>query len=202
MTSKTRTSKTHDLENILDDLDEKAQQQSDQLSVGTTLDAFAERSFGAMVTIIALVAALPLVGGIPGMSAITGALILLVAIQYLIGHDHIWVPQRLRDLSIKAETLRKAIEKTRPYAARVDAVIKPRLQVVVDGPIARSAIAVAAIALAITFFPMEVVPFGVMVPALSVLALGLALVGRDGVLALVGLGGAVLTLYTLYAGLL
>lgn len=191
--AETNDADTHDLERVLGDLGDAAREQDETISVGDALDAFATRSFGAILTVFALIAALPLVGAIPGVSIITGTMIILTAGQFLIGRETPWTPQRVRELSIDAETLEKAIRKSRPYAAAIDRWIRPRLSFLTDNRIARTAIALASLALAATFFPLAIVPGGVFAPALSILALGLAMLGRDGALALVGYGGVALT---------
>ena len=185
---------THDLENTLDDLTDAARSADSELTVEDLLDAFAQRSFGALLTVAALVAALPLIGAIPGVSIVTGALILLISVQMLLGRRTPWTPQRLRRIPLDAETLEKAVEKTRPVAAWIDGLIKPRLAFLADGAAARTAIALASIGLAVLFFPLALIPGGVWPPSLAIVALGLALVANDGVLTLIGAAGAAGTL--------
>lgn len=181
---------THDLENVLDGLQEAAEEAGDGITVGETVDAFAARSFGALLTMVALVAALPVIGAIPGVSIITGTIIILISLQYLVGRDAPWIPNRIREMSIGADKLKDAIDVTRPYAAKVDSVIRPRLTILTKGPVAGAAIAAAAIILALLFYPLALIPGGVWAPSLSIVALGLALLGNDGVLAVFGGLGA------------
>ncbi|MEO1329063.1 MAG: exopolysaccharide biosynthesis protein [Pseudomonadota bacterium] len=192
------SSETHDLENVLEALDETAQEAEGKLTVGQTVDAFAQRSFGALLTMVSLIAALPIIGAIPGVSILTGTIVILIAAQYLIGRETPWLPDRLRKISVDPATLQNGIEKVKPYVARVDAVIKPRWTVLTEGPVARTSIAIASIALAIIFYPMAVIPGGVWLPALAVMALGLALVGRDGVLAAIGGALGLASIYAVY----
>lgn len=180
-----------DLENVLEALQETAEQCSQEMTVGEALDAFASRSFGALLTVLAAVAAMPLIGAIPGVSILTGSLIILVAAQFLAGRKTPWAPQNLRDISIDAETVASGVKKARPYAARIDALIRPRLTFLTQGPVARTAIALAAIGLALLFYPAALLPGAVWAPALSILALGLGLLGDDGALTLVGFSGGV-----------
>lgn len=194
-------SDTHDLENVLDALSDCAEEAGDALSVGRALDVFAERSFGALLTVIAAIAALPVIGAIPGVSILTGTLIILVAAQFLIGRKSPWIPRRLRALTIPPDKMKSAVETVKPYAGRVDDVIRPRLTALTRGAAAEAAIAVLSILLALLFYPAAVIPGGVWVPALSVMALGLALVARDGALAIVGAFGGIASL-ALLLGLL
>lgn len=182
---------THDLEEVLDGLRESAEDASDgKMTVGDTVDAFAARSFGALLTMVALVAAMPIIGAIPGVSILTGTIIVLVCLQFLAGRDAPWLPKRVRDISIDADKMTSAIETVRPYVAKVDRVIRPRLTFLTKGGAPQTIIAIASIFLAALFYPAAFIPGGVWVPSLAVLFLGLALVGNDGVLALIGWAGA------------
>ena len=58
------------------------------------------------------------------------------------------------------------------------AIISPPMQVVIS---------LIAIILALTFFPLGMVPFGVVAPAAIILVLGLGITARDGVFILLGL---------------
>ncbi len=189
---------THDLENVLDDLGDAAEASDKRMSVGDVLEAFEARSFGALLTLVALIAALPVIGAIPGVSILTGTLIVLIAGQYVVGRTTPWIPERLRQLSVGADSMRSGVEAARPYAARIDKVVRPRLTFLTSSRAAKTVIAAGAVALALLFYPMALVPGGVWPPALSVMALGLALLSGDGVLALVGGVGGVGSIAALF----
>ncbi|MCH9809499.1 MAG: exopolysaccharide biosynthesis protein [Alphaproteobacteria bacterium] len=169
------------LTDIIDRLDEQLDE--GQLSVDDVLDAFEDRSFGALYTVIGLIAAAPVVGAIPGMSIITGTLIFLIAIQHAAGRKHPWIPRVLRDRSIGADKLEKATEKVRPYARAVDRHVRPRLNWVISGVLQRRFAAVVICMLALTMIPLALVPWGVQPPATAILLFGVAMMGRDGVFA-------------------
>ena len=44
--------------------------------------------------------------------------------------------------------------------------------------------------LAITFFPLALLPFGVFVPAMTIVMLGVGITTRDGLVVLLGMGAA------------
>jgi len=178
-----------DLEDMLGRLQDAAEKGEGAMSVGEMLDVFDSRSFGALLTLIALLAMIPIVSAIPGFSILTGSLLILVAGQYLLGRPTPWIPEKLRSVSVGRETMCKAVAKSKPYAARIDQYLKPRLQPLTTNAVSRMLIALATIALALSFYPLALIPGGVTIPAVSIVALGLALVARDGVLALIGGGG-------------
>ncbi|MEO0852034.1 MAG: exopolysaccharide biosynthesis protein [Cyanobacteria bacterium J06648_11] len=183
--------------NVLDDVLSELEQaiDGDQTTVGTILSAFQDRSFGALYTLVALIAAMPIIGAIPGVSIITGVILILIASQSLIGRDHIWVPSSIRERSVGSDTLMTGVEKAKPYAQKVDGFIKPRWQFLVAGPVARRTISAIIILLALTMIPLALIPWGIQPPATAIVLFGVALMARDGVFAVLGYGLVVVTGY-------
>jgi len=106
--SKTSSTDEHVLAEVIDQL--KNDTSGDQVSIGDILAAFNDRSFGAVCTVIGVIAVTPVVGAIPGMSIITAMLVLLVAGQYLAGRGTPWTPMFLANRSIAREKVQKAAE--------------------------------------------------------------------------------------------
>lgn len=176
----------------------KQHSEGDQASVGEMMSAFGNRSYGALITAIGLVAAMPLIGAIPGVSVITGLLIIMVIAQYLAGRENPYAPSFITERSIEREKFEKAIDKSEPYAAWVDKFLKQRLTFVVGGPVQRVVLGGVVIFLAATMVPLALVPWGVQPPATAIVLLGLALIARDGVMAILGYGLSAVTIYLLY----
>lgn len=181
------------LQDVFVVLDRSAADGKGNMTVGEMLDVFADRSFGALLTLIALLACIPVISAIPGFSILTGSLLILTAAQYLAGRRTPWFPERLRNFSVSRETLRRMIKASRPYAAWIDRWVRPRLTVLTKTAVTKTLIAIAVVLLAVSFYPLALIPGGVTPPALSIIALGLALIARDGVLALIGLVGLIAT---------
>ena len=75
-----------------------------------------------------------------------------------------------------------------PYVCQVDRFLKPRLTFLTEPPFVQL-VAIVCVAAALVSFPLGLVPFGPVLPGLTVLLFGLALTARDGfVLILAGLG--------------
>ncbi len=172
------------LTNVVDRLLDQIE--GETVSVGNVVDAFEDRSIGALCTIIGLIAASPLVGAIPGMSILTAALIMLAAGQFVFGRKQPWIPDTLRKRSIDRQTLEKGVKKARPYAEWIDRYIKPRLNWLVGSRVQRRLIAAFMCILALVMIPLALVPWGVLPPALGVIVFGIALLGRDGAFAAAG----------------
>ncbi len=178
------------LSGVLEDLERCGH--DDAVSVGDVLDAFAHRSLGFLITVFALIAAIPVIGAIPGVSILTGSLILIAIFQSVAGGKALWAPGFVRRREIDRDTYRNGLERGRRWLGRIDRVLKPRLRPLVATAPARAILIASAAAMAVTFYPLAFVPWGVTVPALGALAVGLALLSGDGLLALVGylLGGS------------
>ncbi|MCK5943156.1 MAG: exopolysaccharide biosynthesis protein [Planctomycetes bacterium] len=176
-----------DLDGIVDVMDHllACTEGEDSVAVGDIVEAFGARAFGPLLLLPALVGILP-VGAIPVLPTVMGVFIVLVAVQRVFGRGQPWLPRVLRERSVARSKLADAFGKGRKWARRLDRITRPRLRALARGPM-EVVVAVAVIGMGCLMPPLELIPFGVMLPASAVLVLGLALTGRDGVLVLVGL---------------
>lgn len=181
----------HDLEDMLDRMEEAAQEK-EQVSLGDVLDAIGRRSFGPLLLLAGLVTLAPLVGDIPGVPSLMGLIVILTAAQLLFHRDHFWLPRWLLNRSVAADKLRKGVGWLQKPARFIDRFLRPRLQVFVQGA-GMYAIALVSAAIALMTPAMEVVPFSANGAGLVLTAFGLALIAHDGLLSLVALILAALT---------
>lgn len=151
----------------------------EQVSIGELLEAFRRRSFGPLLLIPAVIAVAP-TGAIPGMSIVTGTIILLVSIQMLIGREQAWLPKKATAFSFSRDTLENAVDKAKPWASWLEQHIRSRLTFLVDPP-AHFLIAAICILLAVSMFPLALLPFAVAVPGTAVGLFAIGLTMRDGV---------------------
>ena len=172
------------VEDVIVELDELASK-SDDVRIGDVLDDFGRRSFGPFIMIFALIEITPL-GAVPGIPSVLAAIIALVAVQMLIGKEHIWMPQFLQDRAVGAKKLHKAIQKMRGVARWLDDHSKDRFEAFTGGVWIKIA-AVAILMLCATVPPLEVLPFASSAPMLAIAAIGLALIVRDGLVMLLAL---------------
>ena len=186
-----------DLEDLMDEIRADSGS-SDEVSLAQIMQAVGTRAYGPLLLVPGLVALAP-TGAIPGMSIVTGTIIVVVAIQLLFGRNKPWIPKRALEFSFSRDTLLSAMERGRPYARRIDDFLKPSLTQVTDFPATRI-IAIVAIALALSMFPLALVPFAVAIPSSAIVLFALGLTARDGRLIIAGfiLAGLalVLILYT------
>jgi hypothetical protein len=182
---------TAGLERLLDRLRETeaeagAEAGRDQISFDAILDAVGRRSFGPLLLLAGVVTLPPLVGDIPGVPTLMGLFVVLTAAQLLLGRDNFWLPGWLLRRSVDRSKIENGISWLRRPAGWIDRVLRPRLSFLVEGP-GTWVVGVASLLVALAMPPMELVPFSANIAGLALSALGLALITKDGLLAIVAL---------------
>ena len=150
------------------------------LTVGEMLDAFDSRAFGAMLLVFGLLNTLPLP---PGSSTILSLPILLLAPQIAMGADHPWLPRRLTEKPLKRDDMRGLFRRLAPIVRSMELITRPRLRPMF-APMGERAIGVVCTLLALVL--VLPIPLGNLAPGATVAILALALLQRDGILALAG----------------
>ncbi|MFN7103727.1 MAG: exopolysaccharide biosynthesis protein [Pseudorhizobium sp.] len=168
----------------------------DNVSVLQIRERIGERSFGPFLVVPSLIELSP-VGGIPGVPTAIAAIVGLIAVQIAIGMKHMWLPDFIEHRAIPGQTLQRGLDFLRPAARWIDRILRPRLRWITRTP-ARQVVAVLCLLLAATVPPLEVLPFASSLPMGAIALFGLALMVRDGVVALVAAGFAVGTGALLY----
>ena len=171
----------HSMGDVLGELDELAANH-DEVRVADVLDDFGARSFGPFIMIPAVLEITP-VGGIPGVPTVLALFIALIAVQLLIGRDHVWMPQFVQRRAVGSKKLHKAVGELKGMANFLDRHSKGRLEGLTKGT-ATKLVAAVIIALCCTVPPLEFLPFASTIPMLAIAVLGLALTVRDGALLL------------------
>lgn len=177
--------KPSNLKQILDLLDD-ADYEDGEASWREIMDAVGSRSFGPVLLIAGLITLAPVLGDIPGVPTMIGIFVLLVMGQLLIGRKHVWLPDFLLDRSIAEEKLHKALNWMKKPAGFIDRLLQPRLGFLVEGAMSY-VIAVLCLGIALLMPVMELVPFSANLAGAALSAFGLALIARDGVLALIAM---------------
>lgn len=156
------------------------------VSVGDILTAAGTRTFGPVVVVAGLVVLAPLIGDIPGVPTLMGFLVLLTVGQRLFHQRHIRLPRWLRDRKVPRDKLHTGLRWLQKPARLLDKVTRPRLTVLMDGG-GNLLLAVACLVVALALPLMEVVPFSANGGGLALMAFGLAMIARDGVVAIIAL---------------
>ena len=172
------------LTDIVDDM--VADATGGTLTLGDVLDDLGDRSYGPLFFVFGLIIMTP-IGAVPGVPIVIGAILIILAVQFVFGLRHPWMPSRFRQLSISEEKARDTERRARPFLQFVDRFVDARLLWFVSRPM-RVFAATSIMLLSLTMIPLEIIPFGVAVPAAAITAFGLAIVARDGLLMVIALG--------------
>ncbi len=154
------------------------------VTVRDIIAAVGSRSYGALLLLLGVVSISPLTV-LPGANWFVAAITLLVALQMTFSARHLWLPSALLDVHIHRASVEDSVARLRPAAHTLDALLKPRLTVLVEKPSMNLAGLLCAVA-ALATFPLGLVPLGPVVPGLAVSTIGLGLFFKDGLIVLVG----------------
>jgi len=175
---------SHSRERLSELLDRLAHEgDSERIVFGSLLEAVGDRTFGALILVFAIPSAV--VGVIPGVSALLGLPLVLLSVQLSIGSRRPWLPRAVSARSLERRAFSRIVESIQPLLRRLERLLKPRLLLLTSTWAERGVGLCCLVAAALVFLP---IPFGNLLPALALCAFGLALMERDGVLVLVGLG--------------
>ncbi len=155
-----------------------------RITLQSLLDQWDDRSYGPLFIILGLFAASPL-SAIPPTAAIIGVVVAALALQMLFGKRHPWLPRAIRRRSVSERKLIAVRNKLAPMLAFFDSVVSKRLAFATSGVMRRIAAAIV-FALALSFVPLEFVPFAGVAPASAVVLFGVAITARDGLAMLFG----------------
>jgi hypothetical protein len=156
------------------------------VSVGEMMDSVGRRSFGPLVLLAGVILVTPL-SGVPGIPTLMGLLTLLTLGQLFLGLNHFWLPGWIVQRRIARHRLEKGLQWLRPFALRVDRFTRPRLTFIVQGP-GLYLMALGCMVISVAMPATELVPFSSSIAGLALTAFGLAMISRDGLLALFAWG--------------
>ena len=167
----------------------------ERTSVEDILRALHERGFGALLFIFALPAALPLPVP-PGINLIIALPLIILTFQQMIGRSNVWLPEKVKKRSVDSRKLGEMIEKARPWIARLEKLIKPRLAFITQG-VASRLIGVCGLIMALSVtIP---IPLSNTIPSFSIALMAIGVLMRDGFAVIVGAFIGLLWVVILYS---
>lgn len=149
------------------------------------LHAFGRAALVPALIVPALLVVSPL-SGIPLFSSLCGIAMVVIALQGAWGCERPWLPKILRNRTLPAEGTHKATRVMHKIARTLDAFTRQRLQILVVGPFKRLLFVICALAAACIPF-LELVPMTSTLIGAGVLLVGIGILARDGIFAIVGL---------------
>ena len=164
------------------------------LTVGAFLDRIDARAPGLLLLILALPMCVP---NVPGISTLFGLLLIVPAVQLMVGGSSGWLPGPIRRLTVSGRILTGALRIAVPLLRRAEYFTRPRLTWMMRCPVT-SLIGFQALIMALVL----ILPLwgANLIPGLAVSMSGLAILQRDGVLALLSAPVAMAALAWVYFG--
>ncbi len=172
--------KSESLGSVLDSL-EKAAEQSDTLTFDAVLAAVRRRGFGPLLIVPALLSGLP-TGAIPGIPAICGLIIIFISLQLVIGRERPWLPKKMLEFELSAQSLRRGLKKVRPMANLLDNRLHRRFSLLTDTKFAHAFAAATIICLSLAMIFFGFVPLFPMLFSIPILLLALGMIVSDGLI--------------------
>ncbi len=166
------------LQSILDHVDDVIVDETADLK--SIIESFGDRAFGPVMLLSGLFMLTPL-GAIPMVPAAFGFIVITFAVQLLMRRDTPWMPNVLSRVKVSSSRVKQVKRKATPILAKVDGVIRPRMQWAARGPFQILA-ALIAIILSMAMVPLGAVPFAVCIPGFVLGLLGLGITARDGIM--------------------
>lgn len=157
----------------------------DRTTVGQIVESLGENSLTPNLIFVALAVVSPL-SGIPLFSSICGITIALISMQMLVGRDHLWLPSFVMARQIDSGKLDRALQALRRPAGWLDRITRPRLRLLVRGPVRKLTQALCMIC-GMTMPFLEVVPFTSTLLGAVVSLLAFGTLARDGLFTVLGL---------------
>lgn len=173
---------------ILDALLDGDDQQT--LTFSDLLAGLGRRAFGMLLFVAALPAFIP----IPIGGALSGPLVVLIAMQLLVGVRRPWLPGFVARRGPKRQALARFERIVDPWLGRLEHLVRPRLTAVLDHRLATAFTGVLLLLLGVLLslpIPLTNYLFGGII-----LVYALALLERDGALMLVAWGAGLAALAT------
>lgn len=152
------------------------------------LDTFGTRTFAPILLIPAMLILTP-IGAIPGLPSIVGIFILIVSSQLIIGLKHPWVPEKIDKFSVNRKKLLSTLAKLDKIKKPInyfENLLNPRIKFLTSNKI-DWIYGILISLLAISMIPLEIIPFAAFLPATGICLISVALLSRDGILAILAL---------------
>ncbi len=154
-----------------------------EVTLNEILEIAGERTFGFLFVLLSLPSALPIPA--PGYSIPFGIVMLVLAVQLIIGAEQPWLPEKFRRKGFDRTTVQGFISKGLPWLRRIETVSRPRLTTVCTSRTGRLVIGVAIALMSISM--MIPIPLTNTLPAIGIFVTGFGLLDDDGAISLAGL---------------
>lgn len=154
--------------------------EGDTVTLGWILAQLHERAFGLFLLVLALPCCIPFLYGIPQIVALP---LMFISAQILLGRTSPWLPESLEARTVSKASLLSLAERSGPWLERVEALSRPRIDILTRPPLDR------LVGVALVLFSASILvplPGTNTVPGIAVVIISMGLLQRDGILVLAG----------------
>lgn len=171
---------------------------ADRISINDIVDAMEGVGFGLAMMIFAFGVIIPMPPPIPGIISIP---LVIFSLQMMAGYTSPKLPRRFSKISIKRKLLATLVQKSAPYIRIVERVLRQRLIFMTTMKAER---VIGFFTFLFSGFVLLPMPLSNFLPGLGVLIISFGLLGKDGLLVLlgiiVGLVGMMVSLLVVFLG--
>lgn len=151
----------------------------DRVSVADIFRAMGDRAFGALILIFALPNIVPTP---PGTSALTGAPLVFLSAQLMLGQSP-WLPKVIANRSMTRTDFASIVSRISPWLARGERMLRPRLSFLVYPP---AEYLTGLLCLILSIILILPIPLGNILPAIAICLFSFGILERDGFCVLLG----------------
>jgi hypothetical protein len=155
--------------------------EGEKVSFGWVVNRLGSRAFGVIILLMALPNIIPQV---PGFSTIFGLLIMLPAMQLVLGLRQMWLPSYLARIKLPTSKVAAVVTLAIPWVSKFEKLVKPRLIFFTLPPMEN---VIGGLVLLLGFILFLPIPGGNWLPAMACGMFALGMLERDGFFTLVGL---------------
>lgn len=154
---------------------------SDRVPIKDLVDAMDSIGFGLAIMIFAFGIIIPLPPPFPSIISIP---LVIFSMQMVAGYGSPKLPKRFANLSVKRSVLAMLIKRSSPYIRKVEKILKPRLSFMTSAIAERI---IGAFILIFASFILMPMPLSNFIPGLGILIISFGLLGKDGLVVILGI---------------
>ena len=163
---------------------------SEKISLGEIVDKLKDKGLALLIAVLSFPVALPIPTP-PGFTTLFGVPLCILTAQLVYSSEHPWLPEWLRNKTIKIETFSSFVEKSKPLFFKIAKFLKPRHPSMLTESSERIAGILAFLCAVSVALPIL---FGNAVPSAAIFIMALGIMYRDGLAVIIGMIVAVIGL--------
>ncbi len=159
----------------------KKESDGDYLTIAEIMELLNERGFGIMIILFSLPSLFP--AFLPPIPTIFAIPLSFFSVQMIMRMDAPYLPKFISKRKLKRASLQKAITKSVPYMKKVERAIKPRMPFMTTETMQRY------LGVFMLIFSLTVaipLPMTNLIPSIALIFIGVGLISRDGLAAIIG----------------